>query len=41
VSVCSNSTLSDGEFMTDILFLVVTVAFFAVCVAYTRKLDRI
>jgi hypothetical protein len=27
--------------MTDIIFLIVTVAFFAVCVAYARGLDRI
>jgi hypothetical protein len=27
--------------MPDILFLLVTVAFFAVCVAYARGLDRI
>ena len=27
--------------MTDIIFLLVTVAFFAVSVAYTRGLDRI
>jgi hypothetical protein len=27
--------------MLDILFLLVTVAFFAVCVAYARGLDRI
>jgi hypothetical protein len=27
--------------MQDLVFLVVTYAFFAVCVAYARKLDRI
>jgi len=27
--------------MTDFLFLLVTVAFFAISVAYTRGLDRI
>jgi hypothetical protein len=27
--------------MLDIVFLLVTVAFFAVCVVYTRGLDRI
>jgi hypothetical protein len=27
--------------MMDIIFLIVTVAFFAVCVAYARGLDRI
>jgi len=27
--------------MTDLVFLLVTLAFFAVCVAYTRGLDRI
>jgi len=27
--------------MTDVIFLLITVAFFAVCVAYTRGLDRI
>jgi len=27
--------------MLDIIFLIVTVAFFAVCVAYARRLDRI
>jgi hypothetical protein len=27
--------------MADLLFIVLTVAFFAVCVAYVRGLDRI
>jgi len=27
--------------MTDLILIVVTVAFFAVCVAYARGLDRI
>jgi len=27
--------------MLDVVFLLVTVAFFAVCVVYTRGLDRI
>jgi hypothetical protein len=30
-----------GVPMTDVLFLVVAAAFFAVCVVYTRGLDRI
>jgi len=30
-----------GNAMLDILFLIVVVAFFAVCVRYARGLDRI
>jgi hypothetical protein len=30
-----------GDVMTDIFFLIVTAAFFAVSVAYARGLDRI
>jgi hypothetical protein len=32
---------SGRDAMTDFIFVVITVAFFAVCVAYTRGLDRI